>query len=156
MFLFSSRICKDWVSHGWENHTIPHVYWWWSYSHKSDAWIHRVWFLAELWHYIERTKTITRVATGVKVIIPTGYIGVIHSKSGLVMEGIIAVTGVIDEDFWGEIRLFMHNTTEADYKVLKENPIAQMVVYCTDKLPATYHTWWLYTSKDQLTGYKRW
>ena len=34
----------------------------------------------------------------------------------------------------------MHNTTEADYKVPKENPIAQMVIYCTDKLPVTYHT----------------
>ena len=30
-----------------------------------------------------RTKTITRVATGVKVIIPISYIGVINSKSGL-------------------------------------------------------------------------
>ena len=29
-----------------------------------------------------RTKTITRVAMRVKVIIPVGYIGVIHSKSG--------------------------------------------------------------------------
>ena len=46
-----------------------------------------------------RTKTITRVATGVKVIIPMGYVGVIHSKSGLVMEGIVAVAGVIDEDY---------------------------------------------------------
>ena len=46
-----------------------------------------------------RTKTITRVATGVKVTIPMGYIGVIHSKSGLAMEGIVAVVGVIDEDY---------------------------------------------------------
>ena len=87
-----------------------------------------------------RTKTITRVAMGVKVIIPAGYIGVIHSKSGLAMEGIIAVTGVIDEDYQGEIRLLMHNMTEANYNVLKENPIAQMVVYHTDKLSTTYHT----------------
>ena len=76
-----------------------------------------------------RANTINRVATGVKVIIPAGYIGVIHSKSGLAMEGIIAVTGVIDEDYQGEIRLFMHNMTEANYKVLKENPVPQMVVY---------------------------
>ena len=34
----------------------------------------------------------------------------------------------------------MHNMTEADYKVLKENPIAQMVIYHTDKLPVIYHT----------------
>ena len=59
-------------------------------------------------------NTINRVATGVKVIIPAS---------------IIAVTGVIDEDYRGEIRLLMHNMTEANYKVLKENPVAQMVVY---------------------------
>ena len=46
-----------------------------------------------------RTKTITRVYTGVKVTIPTGYVGVIHSKSGLAMEGIVAVAGVIDENY---------------------------------------------------------
>ena len=46
-----------------------------------------------------RTKTITRVAMGVKVTIPMGYVGVIHSKSGLAMEGIVAVTGVINEDY---------------------------------------------------------
>ena len=46
-----------------------------------------------------RTKTITRVATGVKLTIPLGYISVIHSKSGLVMEGIVAVAGVINEDY---------------------------------------------------------
>ena len=34
----------------------------------------------------------------------------------------------------------MHNTTVADYKVLKENPIVQMVVYHTDKLSVVYHT----------------
>ena len=57
------------------------------------------------------------------MIIPTSYIGVIPSKSSLAMEGIIAVTGVIDEDYQSEIRLFMHNTTGANYKVLKENPV---------------------------------
>ena len=67
-----------------------------------------------------RTKTIMRVAMGVKVTIPMSYIGVIHSKSGLVMEGIVAVTGVIDKDYQGEIRLLMHNMTEANYKVLKK------------------------------------
>ena len=46
-----------------------------------------------------RTKAITRVATGVKVTIPTGYIGIVHSKSGLAMDGIPAITGVINEDY---------------------------------------------------------
>ena len=83
--------------------------------------------------------TITKVDTRVRVIIPSGYAGVIHVKSGLVMEGIITITGIIDEDFHGEIGLMMHNVTETDYKVLKENPLAQLVVYKVDRLPVIYH-----------------
>ena len=74
-----------------------------------------------------------------RVVIPLGYAGVIHAKSGLVMEGIITITGIIDEDFHGEIGLMMHNMTETDYKVLKENPLAQLVVYKVDRLPVSYH-----------------
>ena len=56
------------------------------------------------------------------------------------MEGIVTITGIIDEDFRGEIGLMMHNVTETDYKVLKENPLAQLVVYWVDRLPVSYHT----------------
>ena len=48
----------------------------------------------------------------------------------------------------------MHNTTEANYKVLKENPTAQMVVYHTDKLSVIYHTGDCMPPQDQLTGYE--
>ena len=85
-----------------------------------------------------RQGTITKLDTGVRVVIPSGYAGVIHAKSGLVMEGIITITGIIDEDFHGEIGLMMHNMTETDYKVLKENPLAQLVVYKVDRLPVSY------------------
>ena len=71
------------------------------------------------------------------------------------MDGIVEVTGVIDEDYQGEIRLLMHNTTDASYKVLKENSIAQMVIYQTDKLPVTYHTRDCIPLRGQLTGYER-
>ena len=87
-----------------------------------------------------KPKAISRVPTSMKVVIPTGYVGVIHSKSGLAMEGIVAVMGIIDEDYHGETKLLLHNITEVAYKVLKENPIAQMVVYHTDKLSAINHT----------------
>ena len=75
-----------------------------------------------------------------RVVVPLSYAGIIHAKSGLVMEGIIAITGIIDEDFHGEIGLIMHNVTETDHKVLKENPLAQLVVYWVDRLPVSYHT----------------
>ena len=87
-----------------------------------------------------KPKAISRVPTGVKVVIAMGYVGMIHGKSGLAMEGIEAVTGIIDEDYRGEIKLLLHNITEVAYKVLKENPITQMVVYHRDKLSAIHHT----------------
>ena len=71
--------------------------------------------------------------------IPPGYAGVIHVKSDLAMEGIITITSIIDTDFHGEIGLMMHNITVTDYKVLKENPLAQLVVYKVDRLPVIYH-----------------
>ena len=82
---------------------------------------------------------VTKVNTRVRVVIPPGYAGVIHAKSGLAMEGIIAITGIIDADFHGEIGLMMRNITETDYKVLKEDPLAQLVVYKVDRLPVIYH-----------------
>ena len=84
-----------------------------------------------------KPKAISRVPTGMKVVIPMGYVGMIHSKSGLAMEGIVAVMGIIDEDYHGEIKLLLHNITEVAYKVLKENPVAQMVVYHTNYLQFT-------------------
>ena len=42
-----------------------------------------------------KPRAISRVATGVKVVIPTGYVSAINSKSGLAMKRIIAVTGII-------------------------------------------------------------
>ena len=45
---------------------------------------------------------------------------------------------MLDEDYQGEIKLLMHNMTRANYKVLEENPVAQMVVYQMDKLPVIH------------------
>ena len=33
------------------------------------------------------------------------------------------------------LNLLMHNTSERDYKVLKENPLAQLIIYHVAKLP---------------------
>ena len=65
------------------------------------------------------------------------------------------MTGVIDEDYRGEIRLLMHNMTKANYKVLKENPVVQMAVYQMDKLPVIHTDSGLCTFKNQPTGKKR-
>ena len=73
-------------------------------------------------------------------------------SQGMVMEGIITITGIIDADFRGEIGLMMHNVTETAYKVLKENPLAQLVVYKVDRLPVIYHASGPHIPKSGFTG----
>ena len=67
--------------------------------------------------------------------LPSGYVGIIYNKMGLTQDGIVIVSNVLDTNFHGALRLLMHNTTETDYKVLKENPLALMIIYCVADLP---------------------
>ena len=92
----------------------------------------------ELWpscDVILKCRTITSVHTGVCVDLPLGYVGIIYNKMGLTQDGIVIVSNVLDTNFNGALRLLMHNTTGMDYKVLKENPLAQMIIYCVADLP---------------------
>ena len=86
----------------------------------------------EIWpshDVILKSRTITSVCTGVHVDLPLGYAGVIYNKLGLAQEGIVIVPYVLDANFQGPLNLVMHNTGERDYKVLKENPLAQLVIH---------------------------
>ena len=84
---------------------------------------------------ILKCRTITSVHTGVRVDLPSGYVGIIYNKMGLTQDGIIIVSNILDTNFHGALRLLMHNTTGTDYKVLKENPLAQMIIYHVADLP---------------------
>ena len=44
----------------------------------------------------------------------------------------------------------MHNTTEMDYKVLKENPLAQMIIYRVADLPVHHSTFLKENSKISI------
>ena len=95
----------------------------------------------EIWpscDVILKSWTITSVHTGVCVDLPSGYAGVIYNKMGLAQEGIVIVSYVLDANSHGPLNLLMHNTSERDYKVLKENPLAQLVVHCVAELPVHY------------------
>ena len=84
---------------------------------------------------ILKCQAITSVHTGVRVDLPSGYVGIIYNKMGLTQDGIVIVSNILDTNFHGALRLLMHNTTEMDYKVLKENPLAQMIIYHVADLP---------------------
>ena len=49
------------------------------------------------------------IPTGLAMEIPTGYMGKIHSKSGLVLAGLIIHGGVIDSNYHGHIRVIIEN-----------------------------------------------
>ena len=78
---------------------------------------------------------ITSVRTSVCVDLPPGYASVIHNKLGLAQEGIVIVPYVLDANCQGPLHLVVHNTGERDYKVLKENPLAQLIIHCMAALP---------------------
>ena len=84
---------------------------------------------------ILKSQTITSVHTGVHVDLPSGYAGIIYNKTGLAHDGIVIVSNVLDTNSHGPLNLLMHNTSERDYKVLKENPLAQLIIHHVAKLP---------------------
>lgn len=47
----------------------------------------------------------TVVKTGVHLLIPSGYVGLICPRSGLTQKGIVAEIGVVDAGFTGEIQV---------------------------------------------------
>ena len=92
----------------------------------------------EIWpscDVILKSRTVTSVRTGVHVDLPPGYAGVIYNKLGLAQEGIVIVPYVLDANFQGPLNLVMHNMGERDYKVLKEDPLAQLVIHHVAALP---------------------
>ena len=95
----------------------------------------------EIWpscDVILKSQTVTSVHTGVCVNLPSGYAGVIYNKMGLAQEGVVIVSYILDANSHGPLNLLMHNTSERDYKVLKENPLAQLVIHRVAELPVHY------------------
>lgn len=66
--------------------------------------------------------------TGVHVEIPEGYVGLIKSKSGLMVNHKITTDGTIDCGYTGSIRVCLFNHSTNKYKVKAGDKIAQLVI----------------------------
>ena len=66
--------------------------------------------------------------TGVHVEIPTGFAGLLVSKSGLNVKHNITSTGLIDEGYTGEIVAKLDNHGKRDYMVFSGDKITQLVL----------------------------
>ena len=69
------------------------------------------------------------VRTGVEVAIPEGHWGNIKDRSGNAFNhGVHVLGGVIDENYRGEIGVILINLSKKDFKINKNDRVAQMII----------------------------
>lgn len=72
------------------------------------------------------------VNTGIKIEIPEGYGAFVCPRSGLAVKNGITVLnspGIIDNDYRGEIKVILFNTSDKIFTVKKGDRIAQLVFF---------------------------
>ena len=68
------------------------------------------------------------IKTGLHVQLPSGTVGFIKSRSGLMSKHGITTDGTIDEGYTGEIGIVLFNHSDQDYQVKPYDRIAQLVI----------------------------
>ena len=66
--------------------------------------------------------------TGTHIEIPEGYVGLVKSKSGLMVNHHIVTDGTIDAHYTGSIRVKLFNLNRREYRVNAGDKIAQLVI----------------------------
>lgn len=76
-------------------------------------------------------QSIAKIDTGIALDMDEvcGYYAQIHSRSGLASKGIMAVGGVIDVTYRGNICVLLYNSRYDDYVIKKGDRIAQMIFH---------------------------
>lgn len=69
------------------------------------------------------------VPTGLRLAIPSGYVGLIWPRSGLAIQhSLDCGAGVIDSTYRGEVKVLLFNHSDRDYCVKKGDRIAQLLI----------------------------
>lgn len=99
-------------------------------AHEADAGLDL--YSPHDWHLGARSSDAldyVTIDTGVHFQIPKGYVGLVKSKSGLMVNNNIVTDGVIDADYTGsvKVKLFNHSFSEP-YNIRRGDKIAQLVI----------------------------
>lgn len=70
--------------------------------------------------------------TGVHVLIPEGYVGLLMSKSGLNVKYGLTSEGVVDASYTGSIVVKLYNNSGFDYHVRTGDKISQLLIVPID------------------------
>lgn len=65
--------------------------------------------------------------TGVHIAVPRGYVGLVKSRSGLMLKG-AKTDGTIDADYTGSIGVTLFNHGKSDMYIKRGDRIAQLVI----------------------------
>ena len=68
------------------------------------------------------------VPTGIKMAIPDGYVGLIWDKSGLSLQGVHRLAGVVDAGYRGEVKVVMVNLGKERFVFKQGQKVAQMLI----------------------------
>ena len=68
------------------------------------------------------------VPTGVRVAVPPGHVGLVWDKSGISLQSVHRLAGVIDAGYRGEVQVVMINLGGTPFAIRKGMKIAQMLV----------------------------
>lgn len=69
------------------------------------------------------------IPTGISIALPQGYVGLVQPRSGLSWKkDQLAVTGMIDSDYRGEIHAQLFNMGQEMYRVKQGDRIAQLII----------------------------
>ncbi len=102
-----------------------------NYAHHGDAGLDL--YSIEK-NYILKAGEHKKFATGIKMEIPPGYVGLVWDKSGLALKHCIkTMGGVIDSTYRGEILVILINLGKKDYEIEKDTKIAQMLFQKVEK-----------------------
>lgn len=96
-----------------------------SYSHKGDAGLD----LRSAESFVLVKNESKTVKCGIRIAIPEGYAGLVWDRSGLASKkNIHVLAGVIDSGYIGEVCVVLKNLGNDDFKVEKNDKIAQLLV----------------------------
>ena len=71
-------------------------------------------------------NSVNKINTGVHVLIPDGYVGLVLPRSSFNCMGVATPTGVIDAGYTGSISVVL--SSKSDLKIYAGNRIAQLVI----------------------------
>ncbi len=94
------------------------------YGHPGDAGL-------DLFSVIDREigpGELFAVPTGIQIAVPEGHAGLVWDKSGISLQGVHRLAGVIDAGYRGEVRVVLVNLGAAPFAVRKGMKVAQLLV----------------------------